>query len=60
MILIDADMLLYAATSSSQVEIDLNEDQQTRWVDLAEAREKMTTALLDIYSYCGEDLTPVL
>ena len=60
MILIDADMLLFAATSSSQVEVDINDEQQTRWVDLPEARDKMTTQLLDIYAFCGEHHAPVL
>lgn len=54
-ILIDADMLLYAVCTASEVEVAIAEDQWTRWVDLRMARDKMTELLLDIYTYCGDD-----
>lgn len=60
LILADGDMLLYAATTSCLVEVELQRDQWTRWADLAKAREIVTSALLDIISFCGDEYDLVM
>jgi DNA polymerase-1 len=58
-VLVDGDMILYSTLCVTEVEVQLGDDQWTRWADLPAARDKVTDELgliLDRFGAVEQDL----
>lgn len=59
-ILLDADMLLFAATSATEVEVQLDDDVWTRHSELPAAREHYWNQLATWVEFCGCQMADVV